>query len=150
MRLEERAELARDRVGGLDAGGVPGARNDHQPRAVDGAPAGSVGWWVNAPVPALERSLAALGATFDYHPYPPLGGAYVGFGVPPLPLRELAPDTLRATASESAARAVWILDRQLLGDARAQVPRMLARAERRTGFEPATSSLGSSRTPNGR
>lgn len=80
-------------------------------RAVDGAPPGSVGWWVNAPVPALEQSLAALGATFDYHPYPPLGGAYVGFGVPPLPLRELGPDTLRATASESSARAVWILDR---------------------------------------
>jgi hypothetical protein len=80
-------------------------------RAVDGAPAPSVGWWVNAPVPALERSLSALGVTFEYRPYPPLGGAYTRFAVAPLPLRELAPDTLRASASDSPARAAWILDR---------------------------------------
>ncbi len=80
-------------------------------RAVDGAPARNVGWWVAAPVPALERSLAALGATFEYRPYPPLGGAYVRFVVPQLPLRELAPNDLRAAASESSARAAWVLDR---------------------------------------
>jgi hypothetical protein len=79
-------------------------------RAVDGAPAPSVGWWVDAPVPPLERSLAALGASFEYRSYP-LGGVYAGFEVTPLPLRELPPDTLRASASDSPARAAWILDR---------------------------------------
>ncbi len=79
-------------------------------RAVDGAPAPSVGWWVDGPVPPLERSLAALGATFEYRSYP-LGGAYARFAVAPLPLRELAPDTLRASASDSPARASWIFDR---------------------------------------
>jgi hypothetical protein len=54
--------------------------------------------------------LAALGAGFEYRAYP-LGGAYVRFVVQPLPLRELDPDALQVTASESAARAAWILDR---------------------------------------
>ena len=44
------------------------------------------------------------------------------------------------------AGAVRLLDRRLLSDARRQLRRMLAKEERRTGLEPATSSLGSSRS----
>ena len=80
-------------------------------RAVDGAPPAAMGWWVNRPWVALEQSLAALGARFEYRPYPPLGGVYAKFVATPLPLRELDPDTLRITASESAARGAWVLDR---------------------------------------
>jgi hypothetical protein len=80
-------------------------------RAVDGAPAATVGWWVDGPAPAMERSLTALGAAFEYRAYPPLGGAYARFSVPPLTLRELDPDTLRVTASETSTRAAWTLDR---------------------------------------
>ena len=35
------------------------------------------------PLPLLAQSLAALGATFEYRPYPPLGGAYARFAVRP-------------------------------------------------------------------
>jgi hypothetical protein len=80
-------------------------------RAVDGADPATIAWWVDAPSPPLAQSLAALGATFEYRPYPPLGGAYARFAVPPRPLRELDPDSLRAAASESAPRAAWTLDR---------------------------------------
>ena len=80
-------------------------------RAVDGADPATLAWWVDAPSPPLAQSLAALGATFEYRPYPPLGGAYARFAVPPQPLRELDPDSLRAAASESAPRAAWTLDR---------------------------------------
>jgi lipopolysaccharide exporter len=44
------------------------------------------------------------------------------------------------------AGIVWLLDRNLLTDARRQLRRLLSREERRTGLEPATSSLGSSRS----
>jgi O-antigen/teichoic acid export membrane protein len=46
------------------------------------------------------------------------------------------------------AGVVWLLDRTLLTDARGQLRRLLSSEERRTGFEPATSSLGSSRSTN--
>jgi O-antigen/teichoic acid export membrane protein len=42
--------------------------------------------------------------------------------------------------------AVSLLDRRLLRDAFGQLRRILSKEERRTGFEPATSSLGSSRS----
>ena len=80
-------------------------------RAVDGAPPATVAWWVDRPSSALEHTLAALGAGFEYRAYPPLGGTYTRFTLPPEPLRELDPDTLHATASESPTRAAWILDR---------------------------------------
>jgi hypothetical protein len=80
-------------------------------RAVDGAPPATMAWWVDRPSSALEHTLAALGAGFEYRAYPPLGGTYARFTMPPEPLRELDPDTLHATASESPARAAWILDR---------------------------------------
>ncbi len=80
-------------------------------RAVDGAPPVTVAWWVNRPAPALEQSLAALGAGFEYRAYAPLGGVYAHFDVAPRPVRELDPETLRVTASESALRAAWVLDR---------------------------------------
>ena len=80
-------------------------------RAVDGAPPATVAWWVDRPSSALEHTLAALGAGFEYRAYPPLGGTYTRFTMPPEPLRELDPDTLHATASETPSRAAWILDR---------------------------------------
>jgi len=43
-------------------------------RAVDGAPPATVAWWVDRPSSALEHTLAALGAGFEYRAYPPHGG----------------------------------------------------------------------------
>ena len=61
------------------------------------------------------------------------------------------PVGIAAVVSVSCAVAsyvgiIWVVDRRLPADAVAQLRRVLAIEERRTGFEPATSSLGSSRS----
>jgi hypothetical protein len=78
-------------------------------RAVDGA--GQIGWWVHRPVPDLEANLAALGASFRFQQVGPLGGAYVDFSLPARVLTELDPEGLTVTASENAAGAAYVLDR---------------------------------------
>lgn len=50
-------------------------------RAVDAAP--EIGWWTDQRSAVLEANLAALGARFTVRPVAPLGGAYVGFTLPP-------------------------------------------------------------------
>ena len=69
-------------------------------RAVDAAP--QIAWWTMDRVPALERSLAAVGLRFTFHPVSGLGGAYGNFELAEPPVREVVPATLRITASAGA------------------------------------------------
>jgi hypothetical protein len=78
-------------------------------RAVDGAP--EVAWWMPRRSPVLEANFAALGLGVTFRPLSALGGAYGGFTLSAPPVRELAPETLRVSASDGAETVARMTDR---------------------------------------
>ena len=71
-------------------------------RAVDGADPATLAWWVDAPSPPWPRASPPSAPPSSTAPTRPSAAPTPDFAVPPQPLRELDPDTLRAVASESA------------------------------------------------
>ncbi len=78
-------------------------------RAVDGEP--EAVWWMPRRSPGLEANFAALGVGFTFRPMSALGGAYGGFTLSAPPVREIAPATLRVSASDGAGAVARMTDR---------------------------------------
>jgi hypothetical protein len=70
-------------------------------RAVDGER--DVMWWMPRRSPGLEANFTALGLGFTFRPMSAQGGAYGGFTLSAPPVREIAAETLRVSASAGAA-----------------------------------------------
>src|SRR5262249_18868027 len=77
----------------------------YPPYALSVAGAARPAWWTSGRDPDFEANLAALGVRFAYRPASLLGGAYVDFSIPAVPLRTLDPARWVVTASPAGPAA---------------------------------------------